>query len=141
MGQGVGTDEVPARQEGRPWNGGHTSPVPGVLPPHSTRPDAGTASALYSHNVVGFQSRVWRGVDEHIGKGVLVMIVHLVCKAHSLGVTTALPGTALQGQGAGGATCPSFLVTCSQFLPALCRARPSEEQSAGSYLSEQLAWL
>lgn len=60
-------------------------------------PDAGTANALYSHNIVGFQSCVWWGVDEYIGKGVLVMIIHLVCKGHSLGVTTAPPSTALRG--------------------------------------------
>lgn len=68
-----------------------------MIPTPSAVPGAGTASASYSHNIVGFQPCVWRGVDEYIGKGVLVMIVHLVCKAHSLSVTMAPPSTALRG--------------------------------------------
>lgn len=32
----------------------------------------------YLHNVIGLQPRVGRGVDEHIGEGVLV-VIHLVC--------------------------------------------------------------
>lgn len=83
MGQGVGTDEVPAEDtKAGPGMasqvGSHTRSVPGDSRPPSPMPDAGMASTWYSHNVVGFQSCVWRGVDEYIGKGVLVMIVHLI---------------------------------------------------------------
>lgn len=83
---------------------------------------------LYSHNIVGLQSCVWRGVDEYIGKGVLVMIVHLICKGHSLGITAAPPSPALWGPKAPGELVvpPFWSRTDSdprpQLLPALCRA-------------------
>lgn len=74
-------------------------------------PDAGRAKTLYSHNIVGLQPCVWWGVDKYVGKGILVMIVHLICKGHSPNITTAPPSTALLPQGARGASSPTFLVT------------------------------
>lgn len=42
-----------------------------------------------SHDVVGLQPRVGRGVDEDIGERVLV-VIHLVCKGHGPVLVTGL---------------------------------------------------
>lgn len=88
MGQGVTADEVPV---GAKNSGCH------IL---SEGPQAGMGQDL--HNVVGLQPGVWRGVDEDIGQGVL-LVVHLICRGGTghhgaaLGAASAQPG---QGHGA-----------------------------------------
>lgn len=88
VGQGVRADEIPVGRCEDP--GCHPLPREASKPGWLGQTPSGGHSGLtqrvetsrhlrYLHDVVGFQSRVGRGVDEDIGEGVL-MIVHLICK-------------------------------------------------------------
>lgn len=98
VGQRVRADEVPMEdtREGPLWTG-VSRLGPRSVPPGPVRCWACLGrERVYSHDVIGLQPGVGRGVDEDIGQSVLV-IIHLVCKGHSQGRHCRSEGLKSQG--------------------------------------------
>lgn len=84
--------------------------------------------ARYLHDVVGLQPRVRRGVDEHIGEGVL-LVVYLVCGDRAQRAVTTRHPLHLRSGGPRGAG--SSGPAAESFQPLCLSPRPGEPSRAG----------